>query len=80
MRPIRFFNLDARAAFPFFMLLVFFRPITIILTILSTFTFVVLEKRGLTFPSALRGLRLWVNGQKRTAWISLRRRKFTDFG
>lgn len=80
MRPIRFFNLDARAAFPFFLLLIFFRPITIFLTILSTFTFVYLEKRGLTFPAAMRSLRVWVNGQNRAAWLKIRHRKFTDFG
>lgn len=80
MRPIRFFNLDARAAFPFFLLLVFFRPITIFLTVLSTFTFIYLEKRGLTFPAALRSLRVWVNGQKRTAWLRVRHRKFIDYG
>jgi len=80
MQPIRCFNLDARAAIPFAVLLVYFRPITIFLCVLSTFIFMFFEKRGLTFPSALRSLRSWVNGQKRTAWISYRRRKFKDYG
>jgi len=80
MRPIRFFTLDARAAIPFVLLIVYFRPITLFLCFISTITFVFLEKRGLTFPSALRALRSWVNSQKRPAWISLRRRRFKDYG
>lgn len=80
MRPVRFFGIDARAAIPFFVLLVYLRPITLFITFSSTFLFVALEKRGLTFPSALRAFRSWLNGQKRPAWVSGRRRKFTDFG
>lgn len=80
MRPVRFFGMDARAAIPFFILLVYFRPITLFLTFVSTFVFVSLEKRGLTFPSALRTLRSWFNGQKRPAWITFRRRRFIDYG
>lgn len=80
MRPVRFFGMDARAAIPFFILLVYFRPISLFMTFVSTALFVGLEKRGLTFPSALRAFRSWLNGQKRPAWISLRRRKFVDFG
>lgn len=80
MRPVRFFGMDARAAIPFFVLLVYFRPISLFITISSTVIFVALEKRGLTFPSAMRALRSWFNGQKRPGWISRRHRRFTDFG
>lgn len=80
MRPVRFFGIDARAAIPFFLLLVYFRPITLFLTFVSTVLFVSLEKRGLTFPSALRTFRSWLNGQNRPAWISMRRRRFIDYG
>jgi intracellular multiplication protein IcmT len=80
MRPVRFFGLDARAAIPFFLLLVYFRPITLFLTVVSTVLFVALEKRGLTFPSALRSFRSWLNGQSRPAWVSGRRRRFIDNG
>jgi intracellular multiplication protein IcmT len=80
MRPVRFINMDARAAIPFCFLLIYFRPITIFLVIVSTIVFVLLEKRGLTFPSALRSLRSWLNGQKRPGWTARRRRKMVDFG
>lgn len=80
MRPVRFFNIDARAAIPFLLLLVYFRPITLFLAFLSTIIFIALEKRGLTFPSALRALRSWINGQHRPAWPAVRRRKFVDYG
>jgi len=80
MRPVQFFNIDARAAIPFLILLVYFRPITLFLTFSSTVLFIALEKRGLTFPSALRSFRSWLNGQRRPAWIAVRRRRFRDFG
>jgi intracellular multiplication protein IcmT len=79
MRPVRFFNVDARAVLPFCILLVYFRPITLFLTITSTIIFIALESRGLTYVSALRAFRSWLNGQKRPAWISYRRRRFLDF-
>lgn len=80
MRPVRFFNIDARAALPFCLLLVYFRPITIFLTVVSTILFIALEKRGLTFPSALRAFRSWVNGQSRPGWVIRRHRKLVDYG
>lgn len=80
MRPVRFFGLDARAAIPFFVLLVYFRPITLFLTFVIVVTFVLLERRGLTFPAALRSFRSWFLGQKRPAWISMRRRRLIDYG
>ena len=80
MRPVRFFGMDARAAIPFFILLVYFRPVSLFLTFVSTIVFVSLEKRGLTFPSALRAFRSWLNGQRRPAWILVRRRRFVDYG
>ena len=80
MRPVRFFSLDARAALPFFALLVYARPITLVLTIIITMIFSMLERRGLTFSSAMRALRVWIVGQNRPAWVSLRRRRMRDFG
>lgn len=80
MRPVRFFSLDARAVIPYLILLVFARPITLFLAIVSTAIFIMLEKRGLAFDSAMRALRSWLVGQKRPAWISLRRRRMVDFG
>ena len=80
MRTVRFFNLDARAALPFFILLVYARTITLFLTLLITAVFWFLVRRGLTFPSALRALRVWFIGQNRPAWISYRRRRMIDYG
>ena len=80
MRPVRFFGLDARAAIPFCVLLFYFRPVTLALAIVITTIFVILERRGLTFPSALRAFRSWFVGQKRPAWITLRKRRMRDYG
>lgn len=80
MRPVRFFGLDARAAWPFFVLLFYFRPISLFLTIVITAVFVSLERKGLSFDSALRAFRSWLLGQRRPAWLSLRRRRMVDYG
>lgn len=80
MRPVRFFGLDVRAAIPWCLLLVYARPVTIFLAILSTVIFKGLEKRGLSFPDAMRALRSWFVGQSRPAWIQMRRRRFVDYG
>lgn len=80
MRPVRFFNLDARAGLPFFALLIYARLITLVITIVLTAVFWFMERKGLTFPSALRALRVWIIGLERPAWISLRRRRMKDFG
>ncbi len=80
MRPVRFFNLDARAALPFMVLLVYLRPISIILTIIITMIFKYLEKKGLTFPAALRALRVWLIGNSRPGWLVYRHRRNIDYG
>lgn len=80
MRPVRFFNLDARAALSFFVLLFYFRFVTLFLTFVITMSFYFLERRGLTFPSALRSLRVWIVGYNRPAWLSARHRRLKDFG
>ncbi|MEM9468868.1 MAG: IcmT/TraK family protein [Pseudomonadota bacterium] len=80
MLPARFFAFDARAGIMVFVTLVYARPITFFLMIVSFFLFWLLEKRGLTFPSALRAFRLWIVGQKRPGWIKIRHRKMVDFG
>lgn len=80
MRPVRFFNLDARAALPFAVLLVYARPITLFLTIIITMIFRYLEQKGLTFPAAVRALRVWVIGRNRPGWVSYRHRRLVDYG
>ena len=80
MRPVRFFGLDARAGISFFVLLFYFRPITLFLTILLTTIFALMERRGLAFGAALRAFRTWLLGQKRPAWLSYARKRMIDFG
>ena len=80
MKPVQFFGVDARAAIPFCVLLFYFRLVTLVIAILSTLIFMALEKRGLTFPSALRAFRSWFNGQHRPAWMAIRRKRFIDYG
>lgn len=80
MRPARFFNLDARAALPFMLLLVYARLHTLLFAIAVTFVFYYFERKGLTFPSALRALRLWMTGNERPGWPAFRQRRLRDFG
>ncbi len=80
MRPVRFFNMDARAGIPYFLLLIYARPITLIFVIISTILFKLMEKRGLTFPAALRAFRVWLMGDERRGWLRLRSRTMKDFG
>lgn len=80
MRPVRFFALDARAALPFFVLLFYFRIVSLVLTIIITLIFLFLEKRGLTFASAIRKLRAWCVGDWRPANMPYRYRRMCDYG
>ena len=80
MRTVRFFNLDARAGMPFCLLLLYARLSTLILTVLVTALFWYLERRGLTFPAALRAARVAIVGEKRPAWLPIRYRRLRDFG
>lgn len=80
MRPARFFALDARAAIPFFILLFHISWATFIATVVLTSFFRYLERKGLTFPAAMRALRSWFVGQSRPAWLSVRRRRMADYG
>lgn len=80
MRPVRFFNMDARAGIPYFLLLIYARPVTFVFVILSTAIFKLMEKRGLTFPAALRAFRVWLLGDDRAGWLRMRRRTMKDFG
>ena len=80
MRPVRFFSLDARAAFPFIVLLFYFRTHTLIMTILVTMVFRYFEKKGYSFSDAMRAFRVWMIGEKRYAWMSHKRRRLRDYG
>lgn len=80
MRPVRFFGLDARAAFPFVLLLLHARWSTFFLVLASTFVFRILEKNGLTFSSAMRRFRLFITGNDRPALMTFKRRRMKDYG
>ena len=80
MRIIRFFGLDARAVLPFCVLIVYLRPVSLAICLLSTVAFVYLEKKGFTVPSAMRAFRVWIIGKKRPAVLSIHKRKFNDYG
>jgi intracellular multiplication protein IcmT len=80
MRPVRFFNFDAKAALPFCLLLFYFRVSTIVFACCVMFFFYFLEKKGLTFDSAMRSVRLLLFGEFRPALTSFRYRKLRDFG
>ena len=79
MRPVRCFNLDARAAIPFLFLIVYFRLVTLFLAFFVTFIFWIVEKMGLTLPAALRKLRSVFAGSNRAALSLTRRRKFKEY-
>lgn len=81
MRTVRFFGFDARASIV--MVLLFFRLFDPYawLTVFAVFMFFrYLERKGLTFPSALRYFRMWVIGQDRPGWSGVYHKKFKDFG
>jgi intracellular multiplication protein IcmT len=80
MRPVRFMAFDARAALPLPLLLVYARWSTILLTIVTLIVFRYLERKGLTFPAAMRNLRAWVVGKDRPGWPGALRKKFQDLG
>lgn len=80
MKPVRFFMLDARAGFFIILLLVHARIWTLVLMITVNAIFWILERKGLSFMSAIRAIRLWLIGNYRPAWVYTRRRKFLDTG
>ena len=80
MKTVRFFSFDAKAAGPVFVFMMHIRLWTFILLIVSLFTFWALEKRGLSFESAMRAFRLWLVGNKRPAILFTKRKSMRDTG
>jgi intracellular multiplication protein IcmT len=80
MKTVRFFHFDARAGFFVVLVLVHARLWTFVMMLTVMTVFWLLERKGLSFPSALRSLRVWLIGKNRPAWIWTRRRKLTDTG
>jgi intracellular multiplication protein IcmT len=80
MKTVRFFRFDARAGLFVGILLIHFRIWTLLLLISMLFFFLILERKGLSFPAAFRAFRLWIIGPNRPGWIWTRRRKLLDTG
>lgn len=80
MRPVRFFAFDARSAIIAPILLFYPRLSTIILALLIFFIFRQLERKGLSFPSAMRAVRSWIIGKYRPGWVSSQKSTFKDYG
>lgn len=81
MRPVRFFAMDARVAIIYFAMIGFWAHLWAwILMVVNTMIFMYLEKKGLTFPSALRKFRTWIHGKLRPAWPRFKRRRLVDYG
>lgn len=83
MRPLRFFALDARAAIPIFTMILptgSMRQYLFLLMIVSMIVFWILERRGLTFAAAMRSIRRWVHGNKRSGLMWFKHRKMRDYG
>lgn len=80
MRPVRFIAFDARAALPLPLLLVYPRFSTIILTIITLLAFRHLERKGLSFPAAMRSMRSSIVGKERPGWLGVQNRIFKDHG
>jgi intracellular multiplication protein IcmT len=79
MRPVRFFNMDARAVLPFCILIFYARLVMLVIAIMVAVIFVLVEKFGLTLPAALRKLRMLIVGVNRPALKLFRHRRFKEF-
>ena len=80
MRTIRFLNFDARVGVLIPVWIIYMRISTIIISFMVFYTFNYFEKKGLTFPAALRAFRAWLIGKYRPGIVSSQIRKFIDYG
>ena len=80
MKTVRFFIFDARAGFFVVLVLVHARLWTLVLALSVMTVFWLFERKSLTFPAALRSIRVWLIGTHRPGWIWTRRRKLQDTG
>ena len=79
-KPARFFALDARAFTAILLFLVHARIWTFAFALFVMLLFWIFERRGLTFESALRAMRVWLIGRRRPSLRRGTRRHWTDFG
>ena len=80
MRPARLFGLDARLIWMVVAFLFCIGKTTFILLIVSLAAFIILERRGLNLPAAVRLLRCRLVGDRRSAVPAIRRRRLHDTG
>ena len=80
MKTIKFFAIDARAAATFMLVLMHARLWTLYLFVVVCASFTIIERFGLTLPSALRALRSWIVGNRRPALMHTRKNKLIDYG
>lgn len=80
MKPVRFFKFDARAGATLLLVLVHVATWTLTVAILVNTLFWILERKGLTLPSAIRAFRCWVFGNYRPPFLWTVRRKLHDSG
>lgn len=79
-KPARFFALDARVFAFIFLFIIHIRLWTLTLAVIVMLIFWGLERRGLSFESAIRALRMWIVGSRRPAVHAHSRRYWIDFG
>jgi intracellular multiplication protein IcmT len=79
-RPVRFFNLDYRAGAFVFIFMMHIRLWTFVLMLAVFVVLIILERKGLTLPLAMRRGRIWLIGAKRPAQPKLFQRSFWDHG
>ena len=78
-KPARFLVFDARSFLAILLFLVHARLWTFITAIVVMLVFWALERRGLTFDSALRTFRRWLLGPNRSANSRRAFRYWTDY-
>jgi len=74
----RFWRFDARAGVVILLVVLFPRKWTIAMFFVTNILFWLLERKGLSFNSALRAFRVWIIGPKRPAYFWTDRRKMGD--
>lgn len=79
MRPARFFTLDARAGFVVLLALMHLRWWTLLIVAATLALFWWLERRGMPFEAALRGLRAFFAGDARPALRRIKTRHRVDY-
>ena len=80
MKSARFFALDARAAFPFLLVLIHIRGWTLMLALVCTLLFWIAERMGLRFDAALRAVRAWFVAPIRPARAHQMNHQMADLG